>query len=185
MLELMLGQVANFSPVSSRNQLIKSSTSMDTGGHFVDLCDIKLEPGERAEDLFQRLMAFVDDNLLTTAGGITHHGEAITEDEELSPTLENMIILTWLHLLHKDLSCLVKQQYDTELSSCTLASIKLEISQAKDTQLDEVQLTTDTRVFKSINQYTPSRNNNSNYPHTSSRQHLSNKSCPLRKQVGR
>jgi len=39
-------------------------------------------------------MAFVGGNLLTTAGGITHRGEAITKDEELSPTLENMIILT-------------------------------------------------------------------------------------------
>ena len=52
MLELMLGQVANFCLVISRNQLIKSSTCMDTiwqcipghfgfqftGGHFGDLC---------------------------------------------------------------------------------------------------------------------------------------------------
>ena len=58
-------------------------------------------------------MAFVDDNLLTTAGGIPHHGEAITEDEELFPTLENMIILTWLRLLHKNLPRLVKQRYGT------------------------------------------------------------------------
>ena len=56
MLELMLGQVANYCPVISRNQLVKNSISMDsiwqsvrshfgfqsTGGHFVDLCDIKL-----------------------------------------------------------------------------------------------------------------------------------------------
>jgi len=54
-------------------------------------------------------MAFVDDNLLTAAGGITHHCDAITEDEELSSTFENMIILTWLHLLHKDLPRIVKQ----------------------------------------------------------------------------
>jgi hypothetical protein len=130
-------------------------------------------------------MAFVDDNLLTTAGGITHHGDAITEDEELSPTLENMIILTWLRLLNKDLPRLVKQRYGTELRSRTLASIKPEISQAMDTLLDEVQLTTDARVFKSTNQYTPGRNNNSTYSHKPSRQHLSNKSCPLCKQAGR
>ena len=98
-------------------------------------------------------MAFVDDNLLTTAGGITRHGDAITEDEELYPTLENMIILTWLHLLPNDLPHLVKQRYGTELRSRTLASIKSEISQAMDTLLDEAQLTTDARVFKSTNQY--------------------------------
>ena len=64
-LELMLGQVVNFSPVSSRNQLIKSSTSVDTiwqcirghfgfqstDRHFVELCDIKLEPGERYQSV--------------------------------------------------------------------------------------------------------------------------------------
>ncbi|KAK2151113.1 hypothetical protein LSH36_375g03010 [Paralvinella palmiformis] len=193
LLEIMFGQVANFYSVISRNQLIKSSTSIDTiwqsmrghlgfqsnSGHLLTY----LEPGERAEDLFQRLVAFVDDNLLTTAGGIAHHGEAIPEDEELSPTLENIIILTWLRLLHKDLSRLVKQRCGTELRSRTLASIQPEISQAMDTLLDEVQLTTDACVLKSTNQYTPSRNNNS--PHKPSRQHLSNKSGSICKQAGR
>jgi len=64
-------------------------------------------------------------------------------------------------------------------------SIKLEISQAMDTLLDEVQLTTDACVFKSTNQHTPSRNNNRSYPHVPSRQHLSKKSCPLCKKAGR
>ena len=81
-----------------------------------------------AEDLFQRLMAFVDDSLLTTAGGITHRGEAITADEELSPTLERMIIITWLRVIHKDLPHLVKQRHGIELRYCTLESIKLETS---------------------------------------------------------
>lgn len=77
-LELMLGQIANFCPIISRNTIIRSSTSIDciwhavrlhfgfqtTGGHFLDLVDIKLEAGERPEDLFQRLMAFLEDNLL-------------------------------------------------------------------------------------------------------------------------
>ena len=104
MLELMQRQIANHCPVISRNQLVKNSISMDsiwqsvrshfgfqsTGGYFGDLCDIKLEPGE---DLYQRLVAFVDDNLLTTAGGITHHGDAITEDEKLSPHLRTSSFL--------------------------------------------------------------------------------------------
>ena len=40
-------------------------------------------------------MAFVEDSLLR-ANGLTHHGEHVTEDEELTPTLENFVILTWL-----------------------------------------------------------------------------------------
>ena len=50
------------------------------------------------EDLFQSCMSFVEDNLLTTNGGITHHGEHPVEDEELSPSLENLVVITWLRL---------------------------------------------------------------------------------------
>lgn len=75
-------------------------------------------------------MAFVEDNLPLRDGGIQHHGAAVTEDEELSPTLENFIVLTWLRLVLPSLSQLVKQRYGTELHSRTLASIKPEISQA-------------------------------------------------------
>ncbi|KAL5005704.1 hypothetical protein ScPMuIL_016862, partial [Solemya velum] len=53
-------------------------------------------------------------------------------DEELSPSMENMITLIWLKLIHSGLPRLVKQRYGTELRSRTLASIKPEISQALD-----------------------------------------------------
>ena len=55
-----------------------------------------------------------------------------SEEEEISPTLENFITLHWLRLLHPDLPALVKQKYGPELRSRTLASIKPEISQALD-----------------------------------------------------
>ena len=77
-------------------------------------------------------MAFVENNLLQCNSGISHHGEEITEDEELSPSLENVVVLTWLRLIHTSLPKFVKQRYGTELHSRTLASIKLEISQALD-----------------------------------------------------
>jgi hypothetical protein len=60
-------------------------------------------------------MAFTEDNLLTTESGITHNGQEIAEDEELAPTKENFIVLTWLTLIHPDLPRLVKQRYGTEL----------------------------------------------------------------------
>ena len=87
-LELLLGQIANFCPVISRNTIVKNSTSIpniwqairlhygfqSTGAHFIDFADIKLEPEERPEDLFQRLMAFMEDNLQVRNGGISHMG---------------------------------------------------------------------------------------------------------------
>ena len=125
-LELMLGQIANYCPVISRNTLVKNSTSIQsvwntirahfgfqiTGAHFLDFAKLHLEADERPEDLYQRLMAFVEDTLLR-ASSLSHHGEATTE--ELTPTLENFIVLTWLKLIHPDLPELVKQRYGTEL----------------------------------------------------------------------
>ena len=202
LLELMLGQIANYCPVISRNTIVKNSTSIESiwqyirahygfqssGGHFLDFADIKLEVGERPEDLFQRLTAFVEDSLLTPNCGISHHGEPLAEEEELTPTLENMIVLMWLKLTHPELPRLVKQRYGTELRSRTLASIKPEISQALDTLLDELHHTEETRVMRT---YNPSNNTKRRLPtHADSRRNDNRRtprraSCPLCKQVGR
>jgi len=150
-LELMLGQIANYCPIISRSTLVKNSTSLKfiwqtirkhfgfqvTGAHFIDFSDMQFKAGERPEDLYQRLMAFVEDSLLRTSD-LSHHGESLQEDKELSPTLENLVVLTWLKLIHPSLPRLVKQRYGTELRSQTLASIKPEISQALTSLLEEI-----------------------------------------------
>ena len=68
--------------------------------------------------------------MLTSGGSIRHYGEISAADEELSPSLENLVVLTWLRLINPDLPALAKQRYGTELRSQTLASIKPEISHA-------------------------------------------------------
>ena len=62
-----------------------------------------------------------DEDILLKPNSLSHHGDLITEDEELSPSLENFVVLTWLKLIHPDLPRLVKQRYGTELRSRTLA----------------------------------------------------------------
>ena len=73
-----MGQVANYCPVISRNALVRNSTSLNTiwrtirahfgfqstGAHFLDFNYIHLESDERPEDLYQRLVSFIEDNLL-------------------------------------------------------------------------------------------------------------------------
>ena len=107
-LELLLGQIANFCPVVSRNTIVKNPTSLDniwqsirlhngfqsTGAHFIDFAAIKFQADERPEDLYQRIVAFIEDNLLKPDSGITHNGAPVTEEEELSPSLENYAVLT-------------------------------------------------------------------------------------------
>ena len=162
-LELMLGQIANYCPVISRNTIVKNSTSLpqiwqsirlhygfqSTGANFIDFASIHLEPDETHEDLFQRLTAFAEDHLLVKDGGITHHGSAPAEDEEVSPTLENLLVLTWLKLIDSNLPSLIKQRYGTELRSRTLASIRPEISQAIPSLLDELR-SNDARALRTF-----------------------------------
>lgn len=204
LLELMLGQIANYCPIISRNTIIKTSTSIQsiwqvirlhygfqsTGAHFIDFSDIHLRPDERPEDLYQRLMAFAEDNLLRSDSGISHHGQPVSEDEELSPSLENFVVLTWLRLIHTSLPKLVKQRYGTELRSRTLASIKPEISQALDSLLDEIRASDDAKAMRAAtSRPPPPRPSYIPQPRSGPRQQRrpsrTQKSCPICKQVGR
>ena len=151
-LELFLGQIANFCPVISRNTIIKTCTSLEsiweairahyglqkTGSSILDFMSFQLQPNERHEDLFQRLMAFVEDNLMTTGSDIKHHGKEITNDEEMTPTIENIVVSVWLHLIHPSLPKMVKQKYATELRNKSISSIKQEISLSLNSLLEEM-----------------------------------------------
>ena len=153
----------------------------------IDFASIKLDVDERPEDLFQRLMSFIEDNLLLANSSITHHGDAITADEELSSTLENLVVVTWLRLIHSDLPGLVKQRYGTELRSRTLASLKPEISQALDSLLEEIRSTADSKVLRTtaarFRQFPPRPSHKSSpQPWASNKRP---KYCPLCKQAGR
>lgn len=186
-LDLMLGQIANYCPVISRNTIVKNSTSLAniwqairlhygfqrSGSNFLNFNDIKLEPDERPEDLYQRLMSFAEDNLLKADGNIKHHGDVPTDDEDLTPSMENFIILTWLRLIHASLPALVKQRYGTDLRSKTLASIKPEISQALDSLLDEIHSFNESKILRTAFK--------SKLPSSSKRTPI----CPLCKQAGR
>ena len=177
-LNLMLGMIANYATVISRNQIVKESTSLAsiwsklrlhygfqvTGSRFLDLSNIQLSAGERPEDLYQRLLTFFDDNLLTTESELTHHSNAITTNEEVTPSMENITVLIWLERLHIGLPGLIKQRYGTELRSRTLASIKPEISQALSSLLEELRGSDESRIMRTQSSY--SRNANSSNPNT-------------------
>ena len=161
-LELMLGIIANYCCVISRNSITKQSVSLDdiwrkirehygfpsTGSHFLELANITLLPNERHEDLYQCIMAFFEDNLLTSNGNLTHHGESIDTDKDLSPTLENTIVVLWLKTIHPGLPQLVKQRYGPELRNKTVASLKPEISLAMSSLLDELKSIEENRVLR-------------------------------------
>ena len=125
----------------------------------------------------------MDDNLLKANGSIRHHGENVTNDEELTPTLENVIVITWLRLVHPDLPALIKQRYGTELRSQTLASLKPEISQALKS-LEEIQSTNESKVLCTAFQQSSSRRNaHPQTPPTARVPGTRRKICPLCQQA--
>ena len=195
-LELLLGQIANFCPIVSRSSIIKNSVSLNdvwqkirlhygfqsTGAHFLDLSNIHLSPDERPEDLYQRLMALFEDNLLTVGGAISHQGETISTDEDLTPTLENTIVFLWLQLINPGLPQLVKQKYGSELRNKSLASLKPEISQALSSLLDELRSIEDSKAMRVGNTLSPRQ---SPFPGTGYARPRRYVSCILCKTAGR
>ena len=128
----MFREISNCCPRISRTSLTKNSMSFEfiwqtiwqhfgfqvTSTHFIDFSDIHFEPNKCPEDLYQQLMEFV----LSRTNGLTHHSIGLLEDKELSPTLENFVVLIWLKLIHPQLPRLIN--HGMELWSHTLASIK-------------------------------------------------------------
>ena len=163
-LDLMLGQIANYATIISRNQITKSSTSLNdiwnkirehygfhqTGSRFLDLSAIRLEVSERPEDLYQRLLSFFEDNLQFSGSTVTHHNVAPTTDEEITPTVENVTVLLWLERLHVSLPALIKQRYGSELRNKSLASLKSEISLAMSSLLEEAKSSGEARVLRTF-----------------------------------
>ena len=193
-LNLFLGQIANYATIISRNQIVRNSTSLQdiwgklrehyglqtTGSKFIDLVNIRLNPGERYEDLYQRLLAFFEDNLLVSGDTITHHGNQVTASEDLTPSLENVVVLLWLERIHTSLPGLIKQKYGAELRNKTLSSLKSEISQSLDSMLIELK-NDDSRIMRFSSTFSRSnRGNGRGRGSTSSRfQQRSTRSTPF------
>lgn len=160
-LRLMLGQIANYATIISRNQIVGQCTSLKeiwskireyygfqcTGSRFLSLSALKLKPAERPEELYQRLISFFDDNLITT-DGLLHHGVHLAADEAVTPTVENTIVLLWLERIHIGLPGLVQQKYGAELRNKSLASLKSEISLALQSLLNELESSEDSRILR-------------------------------------
>ena len=125
-------------------------------------------------------MAFFEDNLLSVHGSLTHHGDQATVDEDLSPTLENTVVVLWLQLIHPGLPLLVKQNTVLNYAIKTLASLKPEISQTLGSLLDELRSIEDTKAMR-IGSTTPRRHPNSGQGQPRRRPFLS---CILCKTAG-
>ena len=100
----MLGLIAQFVPTLLRNDILKKSTSLNyiwqrickhysfsqSEANFLKLSSIKREEHERYETFSQRIVAHLEDNLLTVASCTIHDGAPVAVDEEMSPTMNDL-----------------------------------------------------------------------------------------------
>lgn len=140
-LEEMLGIIAANAPHFLQSQIIDRSTSLDSvwqvirkfygfqqsEATFLQIQDIRMEEGERPQRLYYRLLAHVEDNLLKK-NTLMHDGELTTEDEEMTPTVERMVVSRWMELIHPDLGKLVRRTYAADFLKMTVKDLQNQIS---------------------------------------------------------
>lgn len=124
-LEQMLSYIASYVPVFIREDIVRNSTSLDSvfkiirnyysikrsETNFMKYLQIVWEPNERPERLYQRLRFHLQSNLLRADDGMLHNGKVVTVDEVMSPTVERLIVLRWMELIHSKLQPMVARTF--------------------------------------------------------------------------
>lgn len=183
-LERMLGLISQFAPSLLRSDIIKRSISLpwiwkrirkhysfcQSEVNFLKIASIKQQEGERYETLFQRIIAHLEDNLLTIDSGLTHDGSPVTDNEEMSPTTERLAVYLWLNLIDERLPAYVSRVFAHDLQTKSLKDIQPQICAAMDSLLLELNAQEDIQVH-----YT-----RSSYPNKWQRQKPSNRRPPPR-----
>ena len=156
-LEVMIRMVCNYAPIVNSKSILRNCTSLnfiwkklhshyqieDSGANFLDFANITMGVNERPEDLYVRLDSFMENHLLKRGGKVQHDNEETAVDEVITAMVDNLIVLTWLRLIHKDLPRFIKQKYD--LRTKTIFTIHPEISMSLDSLLDELKATQEVR----------------------------------------
>lgn len=151
-LSMLLGTIAGYAPVISRQYITQEALSLSdiwhrlrifygfrkSGALILDLSTFHIDEGESYEALWERLHAFTMDNLLHPADGLRHLNDDKPKREEMTPTLLNTTVVLWLRAIHPSLPALVKQRYSTELRSKTVATLREDISESLDALLAEL-----------------------------------------------
>ena len=168
LLQLMLGSIASYATVISREYIVHDALSLDdiwnrlrmhygfrkTGALILDLPSFSMEEDESYETLWERYYAFMKTNLMTEHDGITHFGKTPTT-EFLTPTLYNTTVVLWLKCIHPGLPQLVKQKFATELRGKSLASLREIISESLDSFVTELAADSEAKINRTWQKKTP------------------------------
>lgn len=153
-LQSMLGYICQFVPHYLSNDIINTSTSINSVWsivrqyygfqqsevQFLKFTNITWEGmhAERPERLYRRILAHIQDNLLQAGSKLKHNGVDVTKDELISPTVERLAVLRWMELIHPKLPALVARTFAYDLQRMTLKDIQPQIADGLDNFLEEL-----------------------------------------------
>ena len=152
-LEQLLSLIGQYAPAYCAGEIFHDSTSIasiwtiirryygfeTSETTFMSFLKIHLEHQERPQRLYHRMVSFIRDSLLQKGDPIKHNGVTPAAKEELSPTLERLVVLMWLEKVHPNLPDLVVQKFSYDLSCMSLKDLQPRISQALPSLLAELK----------------------------------------------
>ena len=159
-LERMLGLISQFCPSLLRSEIIKKSTSLSwiwqrlrkhysfsqSEVNFLKLYSIKRKDDERYETFFQRIIAHLEDNLLTKDSGILHDGAKIETNEEMTPTVERLATYLWLNLIDSRLPGYISRIYAHDLQTRSIKDLQPQLAECMDALLMEINVQEDVQI---------------------------------------
>ena len=171
-LDRMLGLIAQFSPDLLNNDIVNKSTSLNwiwnrirkhysfsqSEVNFLKINTIKRESAERYETFYQRIVAHIEDNLLTVESGVEHDGAALTENEQMTPTVDRLIVNMWLNLIDTRLPAYISRVYAHDLQRKSLKDVQPQICEAMDELLGELNAQDNAQVNLARSSYNGSHN---------------------------
>lgn len=159
-LDHMIRLISSYCPEHIQSEIERKCTSLDwiwerirrhygfsqSEVHFLKLSSLKMEPDERYETYFQRIMSHLYDNLLTAGSSIKFEGETVEEDEEMSPTVERLAVLIWLQSIDERLPAYVSRIYAKDLQTNSIKDLQPQISMNMQSILDDLNAQEDIKV---------------------------------------
>lgn len=143
-LEDMLTLICQYVPSYLATSIEKNTTSLDdvwsivrkycnltqSESQFMKFAEIKLEQNERPEKLYQRLIAHMQDNLMSPTSPLKFEGEKVKEEEVMCPTMERWLVLHWMQLIHPGLPAMVTRTFAYDLQRLSLKDLQPQICDA-------------------------------------------------------
>ncbi len=150
----MLGYISQFVPHYLATDIVSSSTSMESiwntirqyygfqhsEVNFIKFSGITWEgmESERPERLYRRLLAHLQDNMLSKGSKLKHDDALPDKDEVMSPTVERLAVLRWMELIHSKLPTLVACKFGHDLQRMTLKDLQPQIADGMEGLLEEL-----------------------------------------------